>query len=154
MLTCPRKLTHGNPHITLQTDASSIGWGGTLVNSKSTGGRWLSCEKSQHINALELRAVLYSLQALIHDMNDVHILLQIDNTTAVTYLREMGGSHSQDCNQLAHDIWEWCIDRRIWLSVTHIPGPDKLKANSLSRQFDDKTEWKLSQQAFHYCIEL
>ena len=34
----------------------------------------------------------------------------------------MGTSHSDSCNSLAKEIWEWCIARDIWVSVAHIPG--------------------------------
>ena len=27
---------------------------------------------------------------------------------------------SQTCNLLAKEIWEWCIDRAMWISVVHI----------------------------------
>ena len=36
--------------------------------------------------------------------------VMIDNTTAVTYINNMGGSHSAVCNSLAREIWFWCID--------------------------------------------
>ena len=48
-----------------------------------------------------------------------------DNTTAVNVINHMGTSHSDPCNSLAKEIWEWCIVRKIWLSVAHIPGKTK-----------------------------
>ena len=151
---CPRPISHGNAQFTLQTDASALGWGGTRLDTTSTGGRWLPSEKSLHINELELTAVLFSLKALCKTFQDVHIQLQIDNMTAVSYIREMGGSQSSGCNKIAFDIWEWCIQRHIWLSATHIPGRENIEADRKSRLFDDKTEWKLDSNAFIYCVEL
>ena len=87
-------------------------------------------------------------------MNGVHIQLQLDNMTAVSYLREMGGSRSQSCNKLANEIWRWCHARSLWISATHIAGTENVIADKESRVFDDKTEWKLDLKAFTYCIEL
>jgi len=46
-------------------------------------------------------------------------------------------------------IWEWCIQRNIWLSVTHIPGSDNIQADKESRALRDSTEWSLSQEVFN-----
>ena len=74
-----------------------------------------------------------------------------DNTTAVAYVRNMGGggSHSLPCNSVARQIWEWCISRHIWLSIGHIPGEINAIADKASRVFDDSTEWKLDVDVFN-----
>ena len=46
-------------------------------------------------------------------MGSYHIQLQIDNTTAIGYINNMGGSKSTELDQLAFQIWEWCITRHI-----------------------------------------
>lgn len=150
---CHRKISHSNADIVLQTDASTQGWGAKLLHGNSTGGRWSESE-IDHINVLELKAAQLGLQALCCTVSDVHIQLQMDNVTAVNYIREMGGSHSKKCNEIANSIWNWCIEHGIWLSSTHIPGKANVDADSESRNFDDKTEWKLDPQAFAYCTEL
>ena len=33
-----------------------------------------------------------------------------------------GGTHSREWNTIAKDIWQWCIDKQIWLTAAHIPG--------------------------------
>ena len=50
---------------------------------------------------------------------------------------------------MATIIWEWCIQRNIWLSATHIPGSDNIQADKESRALRDSTEWSLSQEAFN-----
>ena len=46
----------------------------------------------------------------------------------------MGTTHSDSCNSLAKEIWEWCIARDIWVSVAHIPGKQNLVADFESRR--------------------
>ena len=44
---------------------------------------------------------------------------------------------------LAKEIWEWCIDRKIWLSAAHIPGKQNLIADFESRRNQRASEWRL-----------
>jgi ribonuclease HI len=50
--------------VVLQTDASLLGWGAVMNDSK-TGGIWNYDEKENHINYLELLAVFYALKAFL-----------------------------------------------------------------------------------------
>ena len=59
----------------------------------------------------------------------------------------MGGRIEQ-LNSLTRDIWEWCIERHIWLSVFHIPGKMNSTADKLSRQKNDNMEWALNIEVF------
>ena len=45
-----------------------------------------------------------------------------DNSTAVAYINNMGGSKSNDCNEISRQVWLWCINEGIWLTCSHIPG--------------------------------
>lgn len=142
-----RKIDRGKISQTLYTDASTRGWGASL-DGNTTGGRWSASESHYHINYLELKAVYLGLQALCKNLNQSHIKVLTDNTTAVAYIRNMGGSHSLPCNQMAREIWEWCIPRGVWITVSHIPGKDNIVADRASRIFDDSTEWKLDSNIF------
>ena len=71
-----------NASCTLTTDASKTGWGAVFLNTK-TGGNFTSSESDLHINVLELKAVYFGLKALCNTIRETHILLKIDNTTAV-----------------------------------------------------------------------
>ena len=141
-------ITRTNATLTQQTDASLLGWGATLLGNDSTGGRWADSDKFQHINFLELKAAFFGLKALCSDVKQENILLQMDNTTAITYINNMGGSHSIVCNNLAREIWCWCLSREIWLIATHIAGVKNITADRESRNFDDRTEWKLNENVF------
>ena len=61
----------------------------------------------------------------------------------------MGGAKSEDCNDIALQIWEWCIRKQIWSSARHIPGAQNIpKADTALRKFNDSVEWSLSTEVF------
>ena len=148
-------ISHGNPHFKLTTDASLEGWGAYRDGMEPTGGRWPAREiaENKHINCLELEAAKLGLQALRAKEKDVHIHLQLDNVTAVTFLNNMGGTHSKPCNKVARDIWLWCMRRNIWLTATHIPGIQNTTADKFSQKFQDRTQWQLKPNVFTLLIK-
>ena len=130
-----RSLIQSNPDLVLATDASLLGWGGgrAVMNEKENGGQWSSVETKRHINYLEMKAILLCLQSLCSDVHDIHICIQSDNTTAVSYINSMGGVKSENCNDMAFQIWEWCISKQIWLSARHIPGSQNVQVHSFKK---------------------
>ena len=87
-------------------------------------------------------------------MSHVHIKILTDNVTAVTYIRQMGGSHSLKCNDIAREIWLWAIERDIWLTISHIPGKDNVRVDSNSRKFEHEIEWMLNTKVFELLTTL
>ena len=142
-----RHITHGNPEITIQTDASLQGWGAVLDKAE-IGGRWHFSESQHHINYLELLAIYLALKSFLHLIKNKHIKIVTDNSTAVSYINNMGGTKSKDCNRVSKDIWMLCRHHRIWLTCTHIAGALNIKADMKSRIFDDQLEWKLDEHVF------
>ena len=55
----------------------------------------------------------------------------------------MGTSHSKFCNYMTKKIWEWCIERGIWLSIAHIPGKQNFIADFESQRNQRESEWML-----------
>ena len=99
---------------------------------------------------LELKAVLLALQALCNHMHNCHIKILCDNTTAVSYIRNMGGTKPSSCNDITRKIFMWCIDRKLTLSISHLPGKLNTEADKASREFhNSNTEWSLDQTAFN-----
>ena len=96
-----------------------------------------------HINHLELKAVLFGLRSLCTDVTDTHIKVLVDNSTAVCYINEQGGTVSDVCDRIAIEIWKWCDSKRNWLTAAHIPGLLNVEADEASRKFNDRTEWEL-----------
>ena len=128
----------------LESDASKAGWGATN-GSTHIGGRWSSVEAQlyveyNNINYLELLAAFYALKSYCKNMQNRTVLLRSDNTTAVAYIQNMGGTKSSECNTLAQEIWAWCIARNIWIMADHLPGKLNVIADRSSRQFADETE--------------
>ena len=60
-----RHITHGNPEITIQTDASLQGWG-VVLDYTEIGRRWDSSENQCHINYLELLTISLALKSFLH----------------------------------------------------------------------------------------
>ena len=90
----------GKPDIVIQSDASTSGWG-AYCDGKRAGGLWGEPEANVHINMLETTAAFLTLQSFCSAYDNKHIRLEIDNTTAVVYVYNMGGNHSSECNATA-----------------------------------------------------
>ena len=148
-------MQRAKPDVEIHTDASGKGWGATNLCT-STGGRWNSDELKEanqnKINLLEMVAVSHGLKAFCSEKRSNHVLVRADNITAVAYLNNMGGTKSPECNQMAIDIWEWCISKDIWLTAAHLPGRLNTEADRMSRKFSDSTEWMLNKSIFQRII--
>ena len=69
-----------------------------------------------------------------------------DNTSAVAYLRNQGGTKSLAMNDLATDICLWSEKRGMTLVPRYLPGHLNVLADYLSRRGQIlKTEWSLNQ---------
>ena len=147
-----RRISQGPISMTIESDASTKGWGCCVRGSSiKAGGEWSPDEAREHINYLELKAAFFALKSLCRG-DHPHVRIMLDNTTAVSYIREMGGTRSNSCNAMAREIWEWAYDHGIWLSACHIPGVMNVTADRESRVFHKETEWKLNEEVFHEAI--
>lgn len=142
-----RVIRHELPQITITTDASMRGWG-AVIGAMSIGGRWTAEEQNHHINTLEMMAIHLALKSFVAKINNKHIMIRCDNTTAVNYITNMGGIKSTSCNKISKQIWSFCIKNDIWLSCSHIPGKLNILADFKSRKFNDQLEWKLNPNIF------
>ncbi|XP_045112508.1 uncharacterized protein LOC123505355 [Portunus trituberculatus] len=142
-----RKILRAAADVQLFTDASNTGWGGQF-HHMTAGGSWSSKEKLLHINALELKAILFTLQAFAGELCGKNVKVFCDNTTAVNYVNEMGGTKSLMCNYLATLIWDWCVKNQAWVICSHIPGSANIVADCASRTFNDRHEWQLDVDVF------
>lgn len=138
------------PTQVIVSDASLTGWGG-IFESQITGGDWDLQEQMLHINVLEMKGAFYALKSFCKTFKNCHIRLRLDNTTAVAYINHMGGSKSLACNEIAKEMWAWCLDRNIWLSAAHVPGTENI-ADSESRRQHDYMEWKLDSNIFKHIV--
>ena len=124
------------PSMTIESDTSNMGWK-ARQGEHQTGGRWSAEEASHHINYRELLAAFLALQCFAKHSHNATILMRLDNVTAVTYINKLGGTHSLPLCQLALTIWDWCIQREIFLLAEHLPGKDNVIADQESRSMKD-----------------
>ena len=141
-----RSIDFTHPDFTIFTDASEEGWGASL-HDQHIGGRWDYQELQLHINVLELRAIYYALRSFCKDKH-MHIKIMTDNTTALAYVKHMGGVRSIECNEQSQLIWNWIEEHESWLTIAHIPGVKNVTADYKSRHFSDNVEWSLADKHF------
>ena len=123
------------------------GWG-AHCNGLSTGGLWSQSEQFLHINCLELLAGSFAIKCFAKDKTNIHIQLFMDNVTALTFINKMGGTKSRVLAALSRDLWQWCLQRQIIVSATHIPGILNVNADRESRYHLDSSDWKLCPAVF------
>jgi len=139
------------PHtVVVTTDASNEGWGGhaTLETGPDPlfSGIWDPKERHLHINVLELRAIRLTLQLLTPSVAATSVLVECDNTTAVSYLNKQGGTHSEILYKESLLLYTWAQSHQVRLRAIHRPGVDNELADFLSRNRPDPNEWVLSSQ--------
>ena len=63
----------------------------------------------------------------------------------------MGGSKSPECNSVARQIhvWDYCVERNIWINASHLPGCENTEADRETRYFNDRTEWQLESDVYY-----
>ena len=143
-----RQLLDPQQRACIGSDASSIGWGATHGN-QSTGGFWSESERTMHINALELLAAKFAVQAFLKERPPhLLILLKTDNSTTAACINKMGGTHSILLNTITKSLWLWCLERQFLLRAEHIPGVENIYADWHSRNILDRSDWSLSKQVF------
>ena len=132
---------------TIFTDASDDGWG-AHDDVDAINGRWSRKETFYHINVLELLAIKWAVLSFVPLNRVFHVRIMSDNTTAISYINKLGGSKSISCNNIAIDIWNFCIREGCHISAAHIPGIDNVLADWKSRSFHDSGEWMLDSHIF------
>jgi len=90
------QVSHSSPSVIIYSDASLSGWGG-VMNDVSTGGLFSEEEQTNHINYLEILACFFTLKTFCPSLRNCHIKAMIDNTTAISYINNMGG-RTISCN--------------------------------------------------------
>ena len=137
-------LTPVTPTVQLWTDASLAGWGGH-TQTWQAAGRWSQSETALHINVLELRAMLRCLQLLPGLKRHDVVALQGDNTTALAYVKNLGGTQSPQCYKEARAIWLWAEEKEVKLVPRFIAGCLNVEADALSRKsLVVQSEWVLN----------
>ena len=123
---------HPDEGLIIESDASTQGWGATCQGS-DTGGPWSALEKTWHINCLELLAATLALKTFVKNKTKLSVLLKLDNTSAVAYINNQGGTVSKKLVTLTRDLWMWCLERNIHIQAQYLPGAQNCIADRESR---------------------
>ena len=73
------------------------------------------------------------------------IQVHLDNMTAVAYINYLEGTNL--CS-LAVRVWDWSLQRHLFLVESHIPGVNISRADLLSRSVVDRHNWQLNPKVF------
>ena len=142
-----RTVIQRQAQVRIQSDASLTGWG-AVCDRVSTGGTWSIQEKTMHINCLELLAADLAMKAFLKERRGISVLLQLDNSTAVAYINNLGGTVSSALTSLAKALWLWALERDILITAQHIPGVSNTVADLESRSERDRSDWMLAHEVF------
>ena len=89
-----------NADYVINKDASTAGWGCfDRETGGKTGGQWDPQEQTNHINYLELKAILLDLLSFTRNRTVKHIRIMTDNTTAKACINKQGSTQSAKCNE-------------------------------------------------------
>lgn len=88
-----------------------------MLGDTKTGGYWAH-EELDHINCLELKAILMGLKILCKDNTGIHIRLRSDNATTVACMNRCG-STKPNLHNLIEQIFEWAVEGDYFISSTY-----------------------------------
>ena len=129
----------------MHMDSSIQGWGAHL-QELTASGIWSQDQAQLHINVLELQAIWLGLKAFSQRVENAKVALMSDNTSAVAYMRNQGGTKSLLMSDLATDICIWSEKTGMTLVPRHLPRHLNVLADHLSQRGQIlKTEWSLCQ---------
>ena len=142
------------PVLFLMTDASDEGWGGVLL-PVTLGGAWsnstldLLNSGQLSINALELMAVLFVAERLVHQLRGKVVQLLTDSTTVVSCVFHQG-SCVPELMALTIRLLEFCSGHEIILVPKHLSGKLNRLADLESRLSPVASEWTLNYETFQW----
>ena len=79
-----KALVNGDPDLTIETDASFLGWK-AVCNGVRTGGLRTQFERLLHINCLDLMGVAFAVKAFTQHKTQVKVLLLMVSSTPKQY---------------------------------------------------------------------
>ena len=112
--------------------ASDVGWGAHLGEDVASG-LWSPDQLALSINARDLLAIERALSFFAPQIQDSSVAVFADNSTAIAYLRNQGGTRSQPLNAIAQRILRWAESLPVALAPQFIMGRHNVLADSLSR---------------------
>lgn len=137
--------------IQLTTDASTVGWGGHLLNLEAQG-LWTPDIRCKSSNYREMMAVYLSMVSLRPHLKDKNVQILSDNVSTVANINFQGGP-SKSLTQVASMIWKEALGNNVCLTAKHLAGLENSHADYLSRRIVP-SDWKLHPGVFRYLDRL
>ena len=119
--------------IKVATDASDFAWGGhTLSGPLFTAREYFTLEESIESSSYrELLGVLRCLKSLVHLCRGKLVVLQVDAMNLLGIINR--GSSRLPLNELARELFWFCLVQHITLSVEWVPREENAFADELSK---------------------
>ena len=122
---------------------------GAHLGEEVVSGQWAPEELDFSINARELLAIERALHCFASQIRDLSVAIFADNSTAIAYLRNQGGTGSILLNSIAQRILRWSETLPVRLTPQFIMGRHNVLADSLSRPNQVLgSEWTLKTEVF------
>ena len=86
-----------------------------------------------------------ALKAFCKNKTRLHMLLKLDNRTAVVYINKKWEPF-QPLVTNYKDIWNWAKEQDILISASHVPGVKNTITHLRSPLFYDNKEWSLNER--------
>ena len=132
----------------LWSDASGVGWGAHLAE-EVVSSHWAPEELDFSINARELLAIERAPHCFAPQIRNSSVTIFADNSTAIAYLQNLGGTRSLLLNSIAQRILRWSETLPVQLTPQFIMGRHNVLADSLSRPNQVLgSEWTLKTEVF------
>ena len=96
----------------------------------------------------ELLAGAFAVKCFTKHQICLHVCLRMDNTTAIAYLNQLGGTRSLVLSNLVAELWSWALNRGMILSAEHLPGKWNTQEDQESRHYQDSSDWHLDPSLF------
>ena len=137
-----------SPRLDLWSDASDMGWGAHL-GEEVTSSLWSPEELDFSINVRELLAIERALHCFAPQVRNSSVAIFADNSTAIAYLRNQGGTQSLLLNSIAQRILRWSETLPVQLTPQFIMSHHNVLADSLSHPNQVLvSEWTLKTEVF------
>ena len=118
-----------SPQLELWSDASDVGWGAHL-DEQVASGLWVPEEVELSINVQELLAIERALLWFAPYLVGSSVAIFADNSTAISYLRNQGGTHSSLLNSIAQRILHWAESLPVVIFPQFIMGKHNVLADA------------------------
>ena len=70
---------------------------------------------------------------IVHRIVPNHAGVMCEYINVISYINDTGGINIETCKIIVYKIWEFCIDKKFWISVANIPGFQDKNADAQSR---------------------